>query len=221
MNRRILMIAVLLVATFAYLARMSTAEPVPLREPLTSLPMQFGVWKGRQAPDFEEKILAILGVDDYTRRTYFARSEPGWIGLYIGYYASQRQGDTVHSPLNCLPGAGWTPLTQDRTTITVKDTPNARADREITINRFVIQKGLDRQMVLYWYQSHGRVVASEYWGRVYTVTDAIRHNRTDAALVRVVVPILGETPEAISDAERRGIGFVQTMFPHLARHLPF
>jgi EpsI family protein len=220
MNRRILIIAVLLVVTFAYLARMSTAEPVPLREPLTSLPMQFGDWKGRQAPDFDDRILAVLGVDDYTRRTYYSSAERGWIGLYIGYYASQRQGDTVHSPLNCLPGAGWTPVTQDRATITVKDTPNAPTDRAITINRFVIQKGLDRQMVLYWYQSHGRVVASEYWGRVYTVTDAIRHNRTDAALVRVVVPIYGETSEAVGEAERRGVGFVQTMFPHLAHYLP-
>ena len=75
-------------------------------------------------------------------------------------------------------------------------------------------------MVLYWYQSHGRVVASEYWGRIYTVTDAIRHNRTDAALVRIVVPIYGETSEAVGEAERRGIRFVQIIFPQLARYLP-
>jgi EpsI family protein len=220
MNRRILVVALLLVVTFGYLARKSTAEPTLVREPLSLLPMQLGPWSGRQSPDLDERILNLLGVDDYSRRTYAARTEPGWVGLYIGYYASQRQGDTVHSPLNCLPGAGWTPISQDRATLTVKDTPTAPANREITINRFVIQKGLDRQLVLYWYQSHGRVVASEYWGRVYTVTDAIRHNRTDAALVRVIVPILGDTPDAVSAAETRGVRFVQALFPYLGRHLP-
>jgi EpsI family protein len=220
MTRRILVVALLLVVTFGYLARKSTAEPTLIREPLATLPMQLGAWSGREAPDLEKKILDVLGVDDYTRRTYFAGSEPGWVSLYIGYYRSQRQGDTVHSPLNCLPGAGWTPISQDRATLMVKDTPTASVDREVTINRFVIQKGLERQLVLYWYQSHGRVVASEYWGRIYTVTDAIRHNRTDAALVRVIVPILGETPADVSAAQARGVRFVQTMFPYLGRHLP-
>jgi EpsI family protein len=219
MNRRILVVALLLIATFGYLARKSTAEPTLMRTPLSQLPMQLGPWTGRQSPDLEPRILAVLGVDDYARRTYSARREPGWIGLYIGYYASQRQGDTVHSPLNCLPGAGWTPISQDRIAIPVKDGLTL-SDREIMINRYVIQKGLDRQLVLYWYQSHGRVVASEYWGRIYTVTDAIRHNRTDAALVRVIVPILGESSEATSAAQARGVRFVQAMFPYLGRHLP-
>jgi EpsI family protein len=220
MTRRILVVALLLVVTFGYLARKSTAEPTLIREPLATLPMQLGAWSGREAPDLEKKILDVLGVDDYTRRTFFAGSEAGWVSLYIGYYRSQRQGDTVHSPLNCLPGAGWTPISQDRATLMVKDTPTASVDREVTINRFVIQKGLQRQLVLYWYQSHGRVVASEYWGRIYTVTDAIRHNRTDAALVRVIVPILGETPADVSAAHARGVRFVQAMFPYLGRHLP-
>jgi len=220
MNRRILVVATLLMVTFGYLARKSTAEPTPMREPLSQLPMQLGVWSGRQAPDLEQKILNVLGVDDYARRTYSARNTPGWVGLYIGYYASQRQGDTVHSPLNCLPGAGWTPISQDRATIAVEETPHAAATREITVNRFVIQKGLDRQVVLYWYQSHGRVEASEYWGRFYTVTDAIRHNRTDAALVRVIVPILDDTSDAVSAAQARGVDFIQALFPYLGRHLP-
>ncbi len=220
MNRRILVVALLLVVTFGYLSRKSTAEPVLMREPLSQLPLQLGPWSGRKSADLDEKTLRVLGVDDYARRIYAARAEPGWVGLYIGYYDSQRQGDTVHSPLNCLPGAGWTPVSQDRATVAVKGSAAAAADREITINRFVIQKGLDRQLVLYWYQSHGRVIASEYWGRIYTVTDAIRYNRTDAALVRVIVPILGDTPDAVSAAHTRGVRFVQALFPYLGRHLP-
>jgi EpsI family protein len=220
MTRRIFVVAVLLLVTFGYLARKSTAEPTLRREPLSLLPLQIGPWRGTNAPDFQQKILNVLGVDDYARRTYRARTEPGWVGLYVGYYASQRQGDTVHSPLNCLPGAGWTPISQDRATVEVKDTPTAAANRPIEVNRFVIQKGLDRQLVLYWYQSHGRVVASEYWGRIYTVTDAIRYNRTDAALVRVIVPIPGDAPDAIDVAHARGVRFVQALFPYLGRHLP-
>jgi EpsI family protein len=220
MTRRILVVAMLLVVTFGYLARKSTAEPTLIRQPLASLPMQLGTWSGQPAPNLEQKILDVLGVDDYARRTYYASGEPGWVALYIGYYASQRQGDTVHSPLNCLPGAGWTPISQAREAVAVKDRMDAIANREITINRFVIQKGIDRQLVLYWYQSHGRVVASEYWGRVYTVTDAIRHNRTDAALVRVIVPVLGDTPADVETAHTRGIRFVQALFPYLGRHLP-
>ena len=220
MIRRILVVAVLLLVTFAYLTSKSTAEPTIPRQPLSDLPMRLGPWNGSQSPDFEKKILDVLGVDDYSRRVYSAQAEPGWVGLYIGYYASQRQGDTVHSPLNCLPGAGWTPISQARETVTVSNSPTGDSSREITINRFVIQKGLDRQLVLYWYQSHGRVVASEYWGRIYTVTDAIRYNRTDAALVRVIVPILGDAPSDAEAAHARGIRFVQALFPYLGRHLP-
>ena len=219
MTRRLLVITVLLLVTWGYLTQKSAAEPTQERTPLSRLPLQVGPWNGRQT-SLEPKILQVLGVDDYARRTYHASSEPGWVSLYIGYYASQRQGDTVHSPLNCLPGAGWTPISQDRTNLRVRNSLDAPADRDITINRYVIQKGLERQMVLYWYQSPGRVVASEYWGRIYTVTDAIRYNRTDAALVRVIVPILGDTPDATNAAQDRGMRFVQALFPYLGRHLP-
>jgi EpsI family protein len=219
MTRRVLTIAVLLVITSAYLARMSKAEPVPLRESLSSLPYDIGGWQGTREPDFDDKILHVLGVDDYTRRTY-RLSGQGWIGLYIGYYQSQRQGDTVHSPLNCLPGAGWTPVIQERTTLMVRDNAASSSGRQITINQFVIEKGLDRQLVFYWYQSHGRVIASEYWGRIFTVADAIRRNRTDAALVRVVVPILGDENEDVLAARRRGAAFVEALFPYLGRYLP-
>ena len=88
--------------------------------------------------------------------------------------------------------------------------------QSIRVNRYIIEKGLDRQLVLYWYQSHGRVVASEYWGRLYMVVDAIRMNRTDGALVRVITPII--TTE--DDAERAAVTFVQVLFPHLDRYLP-
>jgi EpsI family protein len=84
----------------------------------------------------------------------------------------------------------------------------------------VVRKGLERQMILYWYQSHGRVVASEYWSKFFLVSDAIRTGQTDAALVRVNTPIVGERLEDEIVAEGRASQFVQEAFPVLGRHLP-
>jgi EpsI family protein len=95
-------------------------------------------------------------------------------------------------------------------------TSNVRA---IEINRVVIQKGFERQLVLYWYQGHGRVIASEYSGKIFMVLDAIRTNRTDAALVRVVAPVAAGQSEEV--AEQRAVQFVQTLFPRLADYLPY
>jgi EpsI family protein len=205
-----------IVAASAYLAGALRAEPTPIREPLAHLPLVIDGWSGRDEPDFQKEILAELGVDEYVLRTY-ARPD-AVVGLYVGYYASQRQGDTMHSPLNCLPGAGWIPVEQGRAVVDVRPAPGG-AVRRIEVNRFVIQKGLDRQMVFYWYQSRDRVVASEYWGKVYTVVDAIRHNRTDAALVRVTVPI-GPSDRGRAVADAAGVSFIQAVFPVFGRHLP-
>ena len=88
------------------------------------------------------------------------------------------------------------------------------------MNRYVIQKGIDRQLVLYWYQSHGRVVANEYWSKFYLIRDAVRLNRTDAALVRVIVPMPSNLEAGESKAEEQAIEFVRSMFPLLSTYLP-
>ena len=152
-------------------------------------------------------------MSNYTIRDYFRGNE--YAGLYIGFHGSQRQGDTIHSPLNCLPGAGWIPTTVGRTEIVAPD--EAWRERRLLVNRVIIEKGLDRQLVIYWYQSHGRVTASEYWGKFYTVVDAIRLARTDAALVRVVVPM--QEGDA-GTADRAAVSLIQALFPQLPRYLP-
>jgi EpsI family protein len=213
---RTLVVALCLLAGWAYLARSSRAETLPARDPLAELPLGLESWNGRNEQPFDQEILDVLGVDDYIVRSYF---RPGAaVGLYIGYYFTQRQGDTIHSPLNCLPGAGWQPLEIGRATVEVAGTAGQSGTRPIEVNRVVIGKGLDRQLVLYWYQSRDRVVASEYWGKIYTVLDAVEFNRTDAALVRVIVPIPDQG--SVDKAESEAIAFVQAMFPYLGRHLP-
>ena len=219
MTARALILASLFLATSLGLAQASKAEPTPIRQPLADLPIALGEWQGRVEPDFDPRILEILRVDDYASRSYIG-TDGRWLGLYVGYYSTQRQGATVHSPLNCLPGAGWIPVQLGRRRIDVSAGMDGSEQRTIEVNRVVIEKGLDRQLVLYWYQSHGRVVASEYWGKIYTVVDAIRLNRTDAALVRVIAPVPSRDPEALDAADRAAVAFVQVLFPRLDKHLP-
>jgi EpsI family protein len=199
------------------LARNARSEAVPPRESLAGFPMTLDAWQGQPLPDFEKKILDVLGVDEYVNRMYAAPGEQP-VALYVGYYQSQRQGDTMHSPLNCLPGAGWLPVRQGRRHIPVVDAQGNRQD--IEVNDFTIEKGLDRQVVLYWYQSHGRVVASEYWGKIYTVADAVRLNRSDGALVRLVAPVRGSGPEAERAAQQAAVDFASVLFTRLGRYLP-
>lgn len=222
MTRRILGLSVVFLATAAFLAKAVKTEPVPIRESFDALPMRIGVWEGQEQPAMDPRILKVLGADDYVERTY-RRAGGADVGLYIGYYRNQHQGDTMHSPLNCLPGAGWNPMQKSVIDIPVSGANSSCArdvQRTIRVNRIVIERGMTRQLVLYWYQSHGRVVASEYWGKIYTVLDSIRLNRTDAALVRIMSPILSLDAEADKDAENAAVDFVRLLFPLLERHLP-
>lgn len=224
MIMRSLIVSMSLLGGAAYLSSASRSEVIALRESLTTFPMEIAGWSGRRAPGFDPDVLAVLGVDEYVNAVY-TDPDRRTIGLYVGYYQSQREGDTIHSPANCLPGAGWVPETSDRMRLRVQDLDQLPAHappqlRDIEINRYVIRKGADRQLVLYWYQSHGRVIASEYWGKVFLVTDAIRLNRTDAALVRVIAPIADGEEMAELNAERRAVAFVTAVFPLLGRYLP-
>ena len=124
----------------------------------------------------------------------------------------------MHSPLNCLPGAGWEPTNRTRVPVPVPGY-GANGARSAEINRLVIQKGIEKTLVLYWYQAHGRIVASEYWGKIYTVVDAIRLNRSDGSMVRVTVPIGSTDPAAEQAAERAALEFVRTLLPVLSTHL--
>jgi EpsI family protein len=135
------------------------------------------------------------------------------VSLYIGYYGSQRQGDTIHSPQNCLPGAGWQPVEGGRVPLDVDG-------RRVTVNRYVIQKGLDRQVVLYWYQGRGRVVANEYANKLWLMLDAARLHRSDGALVRVVAPVLRSPGGSLAAADDAAAAFTRTIFPRLPAHLP-
>ncbi len=196
----------------AYIAWASRSAAVPARTSLDEFPFDLGGWQGQDAGRFSDQTMAVLGVDDYVNRYYASPGAPA-LSLYIGYYLSQRQGDSIHSPLNCLPGAGWNPVKREFLEIPVRDT-------KIEVNRIVIVKGLEKQVVLYWYQSHGRVVASEYRAKFYTILDAMRTGRTDAALVRIVSQAQSLEPAAEDEACRHATDFARLIYPLLSRYIP-
>lgn len=198
----------LMIAAGAYASQAGSVEATVARATLAELPYVVGEWRGFDSAPLADDIVATLGVDDYANRQYVgAAGLP--VGLYVGYYTSQRQGDTIHSPQNCLPGAGWRPVESGYLNVDA-------GGRTLKVNRYVIQKGLERQVVLYWYQGRGRVVANEYANKALLMFDAARLGRTSGGLVRVIAPVV-TTAEAATD---RLTEFVATLFPLLDRHIP-
>ena len=205
---RLWITAGLLVGAFVLLHSVGHGEAVVLHQPLRELPYTLDSWTGTEQP-LPERIVQAVGVSDYTNRIYF-NPQVGLAQLYVGYYASQRTGDTIHSPKNCLPGAGWDPVQSGYIKISIP------GGRQIVVNEYVIQQGLDKQLVFYWYQGRGRVIASEYSGKFWMVTDAISRNRTDGALVRLVTPM----NDGELQARARLVSFTQLLFPHLQSVIP-
>jgi EpsI family protein len=205
-------LTVILVLQAAGLVAISRREATPLARPLSEFPHQLGIWFQFRENDVDPETLEVLKADDVLSRTYVDEGRTRAAGLFIAYFRSQRTGQAPHSPKNCLPGSGWSPSESDIRAIAIP----GRAE-PIQVNHYVVAKGDEKSVVLYWYQTHNRVIASEYRAKIYLVADAIRYNRTDTALVRVVVPVSGDdTAAATATAEQ----FVQAFFWALGRHLP-
>jgi EpsI family protein len=155
----------------------------------------------------------VLGPGDFLLRDYNLadKSQPP-VNLFIAYFPSQRAGDTIHSPQNCLPGAGWTPVDSTRITLSLP------GHAPFPAKRYVIAKGDSRALVLYWYWAHDRGVASEYWAKFYLVGDSIRMNRSDGGLVRIVTPM--SPGESAADAEQRILPIAAKVVPLLGTYIP-
>src|SRR5882762_6150570 len=184
---RLWITATVLVGAFLLLHSVSHGDVVVLHQPLRELPYSVGSWVGIEQP-LDARIVQAVGVSDYTNRSYSSQQN-GFAQLYVGYYASQRTGDTTIS----ISGG-----------------------RQIVVNEYVIQQGLDKMLVFYWYQDRGRVIASEYSAKFWMVADAIYRNRTDGALVRLITPLHDDDVVARS----RLVSFTQILYPHLESVIP-
>ena len=180
------------------------------RKELKEFPQAVGAWqKTGNDQILDGETLKVLRASDYLLRDF--RKPTGSVAnLYVGYYESQRSGATYHSPLNCLPGSGWTLSEPGKATVSLPD------GSSFTANKYVIQNGDHKSMMVYWYQGRGRNVASEYWGKVYTVLDSVRLRRSNGALVRVTVPIGSSEAEA----EKTAVEFASAASGVLPQFVP-
>jgi EpsI family protein len=204
-------VLVLLVGTAVFLHLRSRAESLPAHHELSSFPTRIADWTSRDVV-IPDDIRKVLGNGDFLERIYARSPDEPPIDFFLAYFPSQRTGSSIHSPKNCLPGSGWEPVESSHIPLRQPD------GKAIVVNRYVLQKGSTRLLVLYWYQSQGRAVASEYWAKFYLVVDAIGKNRTDGALVRVVT---AQAPgETIDSSQSRAVTFAQAIIPVLPGFIP-
>jgi EpsI family protein len=201
-------IILMLVSTSFYSRILAHTEQVPPAKNLSQFPESIGIWQGKEY-SFDAVVLEKLGADDILNRAY--RNPQGEITwLYIGYYRSQTRGDQIHSPLHCYPGSGWNPVSSEVVPVSLKD-------REIRVNRMIIQNGDEKRMVAYWYQVQNEAVANEYMQRLRLVVNAFRKNRTDGSMIRVSRSLQAENHE---ECWREMVGFVQNAYPLILDFLP-
>lgn len=214
----------LMIVTLGLLLHRGDADNVPLSDPLGLMPVTID---GRTAQDIplDPDVLTVLGKGDFLNRSYsitdpklaaeYGAKGPGGaypIGVFIGYFATQRTGQTIHSPQHCLPGAGWSFESSRYATLTDIN------GKPYNVGEYVINNGESRQFVVYWYEAHGRSIANEYRAKAYMLADAIRYNRTDGALVRVTTPIAAN--ESVDAARERAVQFTSRMAPFLPQFIP-
>jgi EpsI family protein len=208
---RLSMVIALLVATALFLHSRSQPEVLPPTQPLSEFPLQVGNWQG-SVVSIPQWALDVLGDGKFMEHSYDRSHDEPRVDLFVAYFPTQKTGSTMHSPQNCLPGSGWTPVDSSRV-----DLPQPGGGK-INVNRYILTRGLDRLLVYYWYQEHGRAVASEYWSKFYLVADSVKMNRSDGALIRITTPIRQD--ETVANAEQRGGSFIQEILPLLDRYIP-
>ncbi len=208
-----LIAALLMTATGVFLWAQSRSEVILVRQPLSSLPKEIGGWNGVDSEPLDDSTLDILGHPEYVLRDYQNPSRPeSWVDLFVAYYASQKTGETPHTPAHCLPGAGWT-LTQHRV-ISLRNSDGS----SFPANRYVIVQGKSRALMVYWFEAQGREVASEYKLKYYLVADSMRLHRSDGALIRLLTPMY--TGESADAAQARVMQLGNPLLAQLGNYIP-
>ena len=208
---RFLVAVALLAGTALLLRARNGAEVLPSRSALSSFPRTLGAWTSTDIA-LGQDVRDVLGPGDFLLRAYDNTANGKDVNLFIAYFPSQRTGDTIHSPKNCLPGSGWTPIQSDRIRIAIP------GQAPFVANRYVIAQAQQRQLVLYWYWAHNRAVASEYAAKFYLISDSIRMHRTDGSLVRVTT-LIAEN-QSIESAQQTLLSFSDSVVPLLNTYVP-
>jgi EpsI family protein len=206
-----IVIVIIMLLTLVSLRYVNHSEEIKPNKPLLTFPKIIGKWNGTESR-FEQKIYDTLGVDD-SFLGHFRTSDGRYVQLYVGFYQSQKEGELIHSPKNCMPGEGWNIAD---TAIVKVNIPN-NSPPEINVIKLDLSNGNEKQVVLYWYQSRGRFVSSEYWEKIYLVIDSIFRRRTDGSFVRLIAPVInGNEEKALTDLK----DFASALVPVLQEYLP-
>lgn len=182
-------------------------QVMPLRAPLTGIPMRILGHEGVDIPVTPEE-QRVAGMNSFVLREYRTDSIPAF-SVYVGYYEQQTQGRTIHSPRNCLPGAGWEPLDVDPMLLTV-------GGIQVWVQRYLLAKETQRALVYYWYQGRGRISSNEYKVKWELLRDAALRGRSEEALVRIVIPLHGS--EAAADS--LATATARILIPSIEQSLP-
>lgn len=205
-------LTLLIVAHAAAFYSTSTPEMDLTAAPLSSFPTTVEGWSRIGEYPTEKEVQDVLRATDTLNRSYASPEGGRGANLFIAFFKSQKTGAAPHSPKNCLPGSGWAPSESGMVTF---DVPGWQ--EPITVNRYIVARGDQKTLVLYWYQTAHRVIASEYLAKVWLVLDSLRYRRSDTSLVRVVVALDKNNPAA-GDATAKE--FVRAFFPTIRQALP-
>jgi len=185
--------------------------PTVAREQLATLPKELGGFRMIQESTIAPNVLAVLQPTDAVVRTYARRANEPPVSLYIAYHADQSEGSRVHSPKSCLPGAGWR-------IAAIQTLPLPWKEGDAKANLVRVEKGLDKQLALYWIQSNGRIIANEYVARAYIFHDLFVRHRSDGGLVRYMTLLAPDEREEVATERLRALA--EATLPVISRYIP-
>ncbi len=202
-------LCLLLLGAAGFVHSFDSEAETDIKIPLSHFPHEIGKWKAQNDMDLLDSVAAILGVDDYAFRDY--RSPEGTtINFYASYFTANNRNKGFHSPLNCMPGSGWSVTSTETVDVLLPD------GNEVQVRKMLLQRGSQYQMSFYWYQCRSRIIASEYWERIYRVLDSIRYSRTDGAFIRLIVTGSDGDVEVQEELNK----FAGQVIPLLEEHFP-
>ncbi len=211
-KRNTLIVILLLLGTWFVIQNSSSVNAVPIKQQLASFPKIIGQWHRVHESTSSADVVEMLGVDDEIYYTY--QNPTGEvITLYVGYYKAVGVTGAYHSPKNCLPGGGWG-------IDSIQDVPlsaGIEGKSNSVISEMLIRNGDNYQIVLYWYQNRGRIIASEYWEKIYLVLDALKIGRRDGTFVRIMFTVPDKN---IVNASQKAGKFAELVMQELESYLP-
>ena len=212
-TKRTAIILLLFLLTFIGLRVTDSVHETPIKQELSNFPTVIDEWRFVQKGTFSAPIIDMLGVADYISYDY-VKEDGSPVNLYISYFTAVGVTGGYHSPQNCMPGGGWNMTTIEDVALP----PNGLYTNGVTIKKAIVQKGAERQVVLYWFQNRGRIISSEYWEKIYLVLDAVFKQRRDGSFIRIIAKI---PPNATEEAFTRDmLSFAQKTMEIATEFIP-